>query len=122
MTTDVPYVILVVCDSNFKHTCVDPDDYVNRLKTKLAERVGSRLVIKTIDSKYGFKQVDPTMQSFETEDKNKTSFVQTVENVAANIDELLVVSIVENDPYLEGLKDSLSRTKTVTRYRYLRKE
>lgn len=123
MSSELPYTILVVADSSFNSSCTDPGEYVQRLKKVLTDRVGERLVLKTIDSKYGMLNTDPAMDHFKIEDKNKTSFVQTVENVSGFIDELLVISVINNDPFLDGLCESLGRNKNkkVTRYNYVRK-
>ena len=115
-------VILVVADSNFANLCKDPDEYVKRLRTVLGER-SSNTVIMTVSGRYGISSVDSQVKVLTIDDKNKTVFGQTLENVAGMFDELLAVTNTVSDPFILAAKEVLGNAqKTITTFGYQRKQ
>lgn len=114
-------VILVVADSNFINLCKDPFVYVKLLKDRVAQ-VHENSVIHTISGKYGIANIDPTIPVVDINDRNKTLFSQTLENSSMFFDELMAISTVDKDPYIESAKEVVTTAnKTFTHYRYPRK-
>lgn len=115
-------VILVVADSNFANLCKDPDEYVKRLRTVLADR-SSNSVIMTVSGRYGISSVDAQVKVLTVDDKNKTVFGQTLENIAGMFDELLAVTNTVSDPFILAAKEVLGNAnKTITTFGYQRKQ
>lgn len=116
-------VVLVVSDSNFVNLCRDPSDYVLRLKKIISERKSGGATIMTVSGRYGLSNIDPTIGVIQVDDKNKTLFGQTLENVAPFFDELLVVTISSSDPYILAAKEVVTNShKTLTQYGYNRRD
>ncbi|AGB07118.1 hypothetical protein [Vibrio phage VP4B] len=114
--------ILVICDSGFGNLCETPISYIERLKTIIAERTNNDYALHTVSGKYGLGDLEPEVNTLEIEDRNKTSFVQTIENMTELANELIIISIVDHDPYIEALAAALSeRCITIRRYKYQRK-
>lgn len=122
MTTKLSTTVLVICDSNFQNLCDDPEEYVDRLIGVLKKLHGDDVSIKTVTGKYGFSKVTDLFEPLEVEDRNKTVFVQTIENNTGYFDLLLIVSLSNTDPYLEGVADCMfDHSKDIIRYSYKRK-
>lgn len=114
--------ILVICDSGFSNVCKDPEDYIKRLHQMVGGRTNNDYQLHTVSGKYGIGDVDQNVQVMDIEDRNKTSFVQTIENMAELTSELIVISIVDFDAHIEALVSALSeRCITIRRYKYVRK-
>lgn len=114
-------IILVVSDSNFINLCQDPHGYVELLKERIG-KVHNNAVIHTVSGKYGIGHIDRSIPVVEVNDRNKTMFSQTLENSSMLFDELMVISIATNDPYIESAKEVVTTAnKTFTQYRYPRK-
>ncbi|BAW98412.1 phage protein [Vibrio phage pTD1] len=114
--------ILVICDSGFGNLCSTPLSYIERLKTIIGERTNNDYALHTVSGKYGLGDLDESITVMEIEDRNKTSFVQTIENMAHLTSELIIISIVDHDPHIEALASALSeRCITIRRYKYQRK-
>lgn len=119
---EVNRTILVIADSNFKNLCDDPKSYIDKLYSVLKGRHDVPVSIVTVSGRYGLSDLDEGIGVLEVEDRNKTLFVQTIENAAANIDELQIVSLSESDPFIEGAAGMLSSLhKNITRYGYKRR-
>lgn len=117
-----PTSLLVIADSNFVNICADADAYVNKLKDNLAKRRSNGVSLVTVPGKYGISNIDKTIPELDVDDKNKTSFVQTLENASLLFDELIVVSIADSDNYIVGAKEVMtSLNKCFTHYRYVRR-
>lgn len=115
-------VILVIADSNFGNLCKDVDDYVKRLHKVLSERQ-SAYTLMTVSGRYGLHAVDTSLTALPVDDKNKTVFGQTLENVSGLFDELLVLTNTVSDPYISVAKETMGNAlKTVTTYGYTRKQ
>ncbi|UPT53958.1 hypothetical protein [Vibrio phage phiKT1019] len=114
--------ILVICDSGFGNLCKDALDYVSRLKGMVGERTNNDFQLHTVSGKYGLSDLDSDMKVLEIEDRNKTSFVQTIENMVELTNELIIISVVDHDAHIEALAAALSeRCITIRRYKYERK-
>lgn len=114
-------VILVIADSNFANLCKNPDEYVTRLRTVLGQR-SSNVVLMTVSGRYGISGVDNQVKALAVDDKNKTVFGQTLENIAGMFDELLAVTNSVSDPFILAAKEVLGNAqKTITTFGYERK-
>lgn len=114
-------IILVVADSNFAHLCKDPNEYVTRLRNVLGQRQKD-VTLMTVSGRYGISAVDSTIKVLNVDDKNKTAFGQTLENVASMFDELLAVTNTVSDPFICVAKEVLGNAqKTITTFGYQRK-
>lgn len=114
--------ILVICDSGFGTLCAEPQDYLSRLKGVVSDRTNSDFKFHTVSGKYGIGDLDQDVEVLSIEDRNKTSFVQTIENLVDRTSELIIISIAEHDAHIEALASALSeRCITIRRYKYERK-
>jgi hypothetical protein len=115
-------VVLVVADSNFINLCADPFAYMARLKEKLAERSTEGLTMFTVSGKFGVGNIDDTIGVIPVDDKNKTVFGQTLENVTMLFDKLVTITISANDPFLSMACEVVTNAnKPYTKYGYQRK-
>lgn len=114
-------VILVVADSNFINLCKDPSEYITRLRNVLGQRQ-SNITLMTVSGRYGISSVDSSVTALSVDDKNKTAFGQTLENIAGMFDELLALTNTVSDPYILTAKEVLGNAqKTITTFGYQRK-
>ncbi|MNR22234.1 hypothetical protein D3C85_1391760 [compost metagenome] len=115
-------IILVVADSNFVNLCKDPVEYVNLLKERVVTNRKGDALLYTVTGKYGISNIDKEMPTLDVEDRNKTLFSQTLENSTMLFDELMVISVNENDPFILAAKEVVTTaSKTSTHYKYPRK-
>ncbi|EJI5696459.1 hypothetical protein NFI00_000162 [Salmonella enterica] len=89
----------------------------------MGKRAENGVVLYTVPGKYGIHNVDNEIAAIPTvQDKNKTVFMQTLENSAGMYDELLIVSISEEDNFINAAKEVMTTlNKSITHYRYNRK-
>ncbi len=114
--------ILVVVESNFINLCKNPQEYVNAFKDKVAAKKDCKASLFTVTGRYGLTNVDKTIPAIEVTDKNKTMFRQILENNSGLFDEMVVITSVPDDPYIESAREvALGASKTFTRYGYPRK-
>ena len=115
-------IVLVVSDSNFMNLCKDPFEYITQLKTRLAERAKGAITLFTVSGKYGLSNIDSTLPLIPVDDKNKTLFGQTLENATMMFDELLTITVSQNDLCLSTACEVVTNAnKTITKYGYQRK-
>lgn len=115
-------IILVVADSNFVNLCKDPVEYVNLLKERVVTNRKGDALLYTVTGKYGISNIDKSIPTLDVEDRNKTLFSQTLENSTMLFDELMVISVNENDPFILAAKEVVTTaSKTSTHYKYPRK-
>lgn len=120
--TPIASIILVVADSNFANLCKDPVEYVSLLKERVLSKRQGDAMLYTVTGKYGISNIDKTIPTLDVEDRNKTLFSQTLENSTMLFDELMVISVHENDPYILAAKEVVTTaSKTSTHYKYPRK-
>jgi len=114
--------ILVVVESNFINLCRDPQDYVSNFKDKVVAMSDNKASLFTVTGRYGLTNVDNTIPAIDVMDKNKTMFRQMLENSSTLFDEVVVITSVPDDPYIESAREVATNTsKTFTRYGYPRK-
>lgn len=117
-----PNIILVLADSNFSNLCENPTNYVKLLKERVVTAREGDAALYTVTGKYGISHIDETIPTLDINDRNKTLFSQTLENSTMLFDELMIISVVENDPYILAAKEVVTTaSKTSTHYRYPRK-
>lgn len=117
-----PSVILVIADSNFVNLCVNPVEYLVRLKTFIDQRPGNGAKLYTVTGKYGVGHIDSSIEVVQLDDRNKTIFGQTLENCSMLFDELLTITVSPTDPFIATAKEvMLNASKTITQYGYNRK-
>jgi hypothetical protein len=115
-------IILVVADSNFVNLCKDPVEYVSLLKERVLIKRQGDATLYTVTGKYGISNIDKSIPTLDVEDRNKTLFSQTLENSVLFFDELMVISVNENDPFILAAKEVVTTaSKTSTHYKYPRK-
>jgi len=120
--TPIASIILVVADSNFANLCKDPVEYISLLKERVLTKRQGDAMLYTVTGKYGISNIDNTIPTLDVEDRNKTLFSQTLENSTMLFDELMVISVHENDPYILAAKEVVTTaSKTSTHYKYPRK-
>jgi len=114
--------ILVVVERNFINLCLDPEEYITTFKDKVTARSDNKASFFTVSGYYGLGNVDTTIPLIDVMDKNKTMFRQMLENSAQLFDEVVVITSVPDDPYIESAREVATVTsKTFTRYGYPRK-
>lgn len=117
-----PNVILVLADSNFINLCDNAAQYVSLLKERVIKAREGDATLYTVTGKYGINHIDKTIPTLDVNDRNKTLFSQTLENSTMFFDELMIISINENDPFILAAKEVVTTaSKTSTHYRYTRK-
>jgi len=115
--------ILVVVESNFINRCLDPQDYITNFKNKVSAKNDNRVSLFTVTGKYGLTNIDKTIPAIDVMDKNKTMFRQMLENSSTLFDQVVVITSVPNDPYIESAREVATNTsKTFTQYGYPLKE
>lgn len=115
--------ILVVVESNFVNRCLDPQDYITNFKNKVSAKNDNRASLFTVTGKYGLTNIDKTIPAIDVMDKNKTMFRQMLENSSTLFDQVVVITSVPNDPYIESAREVATNTsKTFTQYGYPLKE
>ncbi len=115
--------ILVVVESNFVNRCQDPQDYISNFKDKVSAKNDNRASLFTVTGKYGLTNIDKTIPAIDVMDKNKTMFRQMLENSSTLFDQVVVITSVPNDPYIESAREVATNTsKTFTQYGYPLKE
>lgn len=115
-------IILIVADSNFVNLCKDPVEYVSLLKERVLVARNGDASLYTVTGKYGISNIDATIPTLDVVDRNKTLFSQTLENSTMMFDELLVISVNDNDPFIIAAQEVVTHaSKTSTKYGYERK-
>lgn len=118
--TKQPTFVLIITDSNFINICKDPEGSIEKLKNNLNSK--RELNLFTVNGRYGLSNVDPTMAVSEIEDKNKTSFSQTLENACLIFEEFIVLTNTPDDPYIVAAREvATNNNKTFTQYGYVRR-
>mgnify|MGYP000959189736 CR=1 FL=1 len=118
-----PVSMLVIADSNFINLCKNPDEYMTRLKEALKKRREQGVDLYTVSGRYGLGNIDKELITIDVQDKNKTIFMQTLENNAPFFDELLILSVAPEDNYINAAREVMTQlNKSFTHYRYDRKQ
>jgi len=114
-------VTLVITDGVFGNHCDDATAYVTRLKEKLATNVSRSVSLVSVSGNRGICDTDSTITSLDLDTKNKTQFVQSLENNVHLFDEILIIRHVD-DVFLSGVRVAATElNKPFFMYGYTRK-
>lgn len=104
--------ILIIADTNFRHSVKDYDAYVKKLSRFLITKNEEKdVVLSTVAGKYRFNDA---FNAIEIDDKNKTSFVKTVGDYLNKFDEVVIVTNYLHESYLESLRGQLNEENKAT--------
>lgn len=110
------YSTLVVAEMDFGLKGKDVGTYMEKLNKFLTQRAGdSNLRVVTVSGRY---MVDG-LEAIVVDDRNKTSFIKSLEDHLAQFDEIIVIANFEKDPYIDALNaraGELSKTFTIYTY------
>lgn len=110
------YSVLVIAEPDFQNKGKDCTAYVDKLKGLLEKRAdGLKLRVMTVTGKYGV----PGFDAFEVDDKNKTSFVKSVDEKLESFNDIVTITNFEKDPYIDVIANragELSITFTIYGY------
>ncbi|QDH47212.1 hypothetical protein PQC07_gp051 [Aeromonas phage D3] len=110
------YSVLVVVEPEFESKVKDIEAYRNNLVKHLTKRAGGTpLRIVTPKGKFGFVG----FEEMESDDRNKTAFVRSVEDYLTQLNEIVVVANYQQHPFFDALSNSATgASKTVSFYGY----
>lgn len=109
-------ITLVVTDSNFNRVVDGLEDYISKLDAILTKK-GATMV--TVSGKYGISDIRPDILALEVDDRNKTNFGQTLENLSGHFDEVLIITTGGFCNYLNAVNEvATDNNKTITKYGY----
>lgn len=113
-----PTFVLLLADSNFVNLCLNPEESVGRLVDNMTK--SRDLCLYTVSGRFGLEKLNnDKLQLTDVEDKNKTSFSQTLENASMIFEEMIVLSNTPEDPYLVAAREvATNNGKTFTIYKY----
>lgn len=112
---------LVITDGVFEKQCTDAKQYVSDLKAKLALSTTRDIEVVSITTNRGICDLDVTIPALDMDAKNKTTFVQSLENSALLFDEMLIIKN-SDDPFLSSAYQCVtSLGKPIYVYGYVRK-
>lgn len=110
------YSVLVICERDFSQRGKDCDSYITKLNGFLTTRAGeSTYRPVTVSGNYGL----PFETIIDVDDRNKTSFIRSLDDSLQQFDEIVIITNFENDPYIEALSNRAAElSKTFTIYGY----
>lgn len=112
---------LVVTDGIFEKQCDDPIAYIAKLKDNINKNAFKFVELVSFEGSHGICGVDSTIASLDLDTKNKTAFIQSLENNSALFDELIIIRIAE-DTFVNGAKQSVTEmNKPIYTFGYNRK-
>lgn len=110
------YSVLVVAEMDFGLKGKDTPAYMEKLQSFLTKRAGdSNLRMMTVSGRY---MVDG-IEALVADDRNKTSFIKSLEDHLPHYDEIIVIANFEKDPFIDALgtrAGELSKTFTIYKY------
>lgn len=109
-----PLTVLLLADKSFARRCVNPDEYLTRLKTYLFSTKGENVCLYSPASSYNLNFEGVTLIDLECQ--NKTAFVHSLENTIGMYDECYIISHQDYvDPFLEGAREIMTtHNKSIT--------
>jgi len=114
-------VTLVITDGIFGNQCDDASAYVVRLKEVMARNKNRDVSLVSVCGNRGICDIDPTVTEIELDTKNKTQFIQSLENNVGLFDEILIIKLVD-DMFLNGARQAATElNKPLFTYGYNRK-
>lgn len=110
------YSVLVICEPPFLSGCKDTQAYHNKLDKFLHQRAGeSKLRCVSVTGNYGL----PYENNIEVDDRNKTSFIRSLDDSLLQFDEIVIITNFEKDPYIDALSTRAAElSKSFTIYGY----
>lgn len=110
------YSVLVVVEPEFLAKSKDADAYVEKLNKFLTTRAGdSRFRNVSVTGNYGI----PGCEHLEVDDRNKTSFIKSLDDHLTQFDEIVVITNFEKEPYIDALSNRVGElSKSLTIYGY----
>lgn len=114
-------VTLVITDGIFGNQCDDAAAYVVRLKEVMARNKHRDVSLVSVCGSRGICDIDPTVTEIELDTKNKTQFIQSLENNVGLFDEILIIKLAD-DMFLTGARQAATElNKPLFTYGYNRK-
>lgn len=121
MSNNDSKVVLVITDGVFKSQCDDATAYVARLKKVMAANQKREVKWVSVAGNRGICDIDATIPSLDLDTKNKTQFVQSLENNVGEFDEMLLIKNTD-DLFLSGARQAVTElNKPLSTYGYTRK-
>lgn len=111
------YSVLVICEPDFSHRAKDCDGYLAKLEGFLTKRAGDRKYRPvTVSGNYG---IGPLETKIDIDDRNKTSFIRSMDDSLLQFDEIVIITNFESDPYIDSLSNRAAElSKSFTIYGY----
>jgi len=118
---EITVITLIITDGIFGNQCADCADYVQRLKTVLGNKPGRVSKLVSVVGSRGICDLDNTIEALDLDTKNKTQFVQSLENNITLFDEILIIKDAD-DLFLSGARQIATElSKPLYTYGYPRK-
>ncbi|UYE93560.1 hypothetical protein [Shewanella phage FishSpeaker] len=113
-TKPAPLSVLLLADKSFMRRCLNPDEYLVKLKQYFVTNKGEDVCLYTPSSMYNLSFDGVKFVDFECQ--NKTSFVYSLENTINMYDECYIISQQDtSDPYLDGAREIMTaHNKSIT--------
>lgn len=106
------YRILIVSDSGFEQHVKDEHKSRKKLYDFLERKNEGRVIeLMTCSGKYSFGD---GIRELKVNDKNKTSFVRSLEYYLNRIDEAVIITNYENENFLSALRNKLTELYITT--------
>lgn len=114
-------VMLVITDGVFGNQCTDSAAYVAKLKEVLGNKASHTVQLVSVVGNRGICDIDSSIPALDLDTKNKTQFVQSLENNVGQFDELLIIKDAD-DLFLSGARQAITElNKPICTYGYTRK-
>lgn len=115
-------VMLVITDGVFGNQCTDSSSYVAKLKDVLSNKETHNVQLVSVSGNRGISDIDSSIPALDLDTKNKTQFVQSLENNVGQFDELLIIKDAD-DLFLSGARQAVTElNKPIRTYGYTRKQ
>lgn len=110
------YSVLVIVEPDFLPKCNNGEVYVEKLNGFLKTRAGeSRYRRVSVSGNYGL----PGWEHLEVDDRNKTSFIKSLDDHLTQFNEIVIITNFEKEPYIDSLSNRAAElSKTLTIYGY----
>lgn len=113
---------LVITDGIFANQCDDSKAYLVRLKEVFAKNTHQVTEFLSIAGSHGISDIDDSFPELEVDMRNKTVFMQSLQNIIDKFDAMLIIRNVE-DAYISGARQMMTEnSKRLYTYGYVRKE
>lgn len=111
------YSVLLISESDFGRTCKDTVVYMEKLNKYLDSRASdSNLRKVTVTGRFNVAGIENII---EVDDRNKTSFIKSLDDHLNQFNEVVIITNFEKDVYLEALTSRLAElSKSFTVYGY----